>query len=65
MVQWLRELTTLPEDMGSSPRTLKAAHNCVTLVLGGSDALFWASSGNRHTYGIRIIHTSRQNTHTY
>jgi hypothetical protein len=37
MVQWLRELTVLPEALSSIPSNHMVAHNHVM----GSDVLFW------------------------
>ena len=33
MAQWLRALTALPEDLGSTPSIHMAAHNCLQLEL--------------------------------
>lgn len=48
MTQWLRILTTLPEDLGSFPSPCKPRYN---YSFRGYDALFWLS-GTLHAHGV-------------
>ena len=49
MAQWLRELVTLPEDLGSFPSTHMATHNCLLTPVPGDPMSSLASMGKRQT----------------
>ena len=57
MVQWLRALVILPEDMGLSPTVVHKSSS------RGSDNLFWPPWA-WDTHEVHI-NTGRQNTHTH
>ena len=60
MVQRLRVLTALPEDLGSIPRThIGGSHPLVTSV---PDALFWPP-WVLHIYGVQETHVGKTLIH--
>jgi hypothetical protein len=49
VVQWLRALAALAEDLGSVPSTSVAAHYLLQLYFCSSTALFWPQSGTAYS----------------
>lgn len=60
MAQWLRAPAALPEDPGSLPSNHIAAHNCLWLQSGRSNAFFWPPQ----TSGMCIVQTYMQTKHS-
>jgi hypothetical protein len=61
MAQQSRALATLVEDIGTSPSSHVAAHNCQRSSPRGSDSLVWSPKA-LHACG-RQAFISYQNTH--
>jgi hypothetical protein len=57
MVQWLRALGVLPEDLGSIPSTYVAAHNCNSKRSNPTYRHTWRQNTNAYEIKINTSYT--------
>jgi hypothetical protein len=61
MAQWLRALTSLPEDIDSIPNTHLAAHNCLAPIIFSPPKVLHEHTTDIHTGNLIKLNNIIQN----